>query len=63
MVRNSCREDDSNPNLPSRRPGARSIIRLKTVRSEEDAEEAIDDLRELLELEDLLVQPSLKYFD
>ena len=29
--------------------------RLKTVRSEEDA---IDDLRELLELEDLLVQPT-----
>jgi len=32
--------------------------RLKTVRSEEDADEAIDDLRELLELEDLLVQPT-----
>ena len=32
--------------------------RLKTVRSEEDADEAIDDLRELLELKDLLVQPT-----
>jgi len=33
--------------------------RLKTVSSEEDADEAIGDLRELLELEDLLVQPNL----
>jgi hypothetical protein len=33
--------------------------RLKTVSSQEDADEAIGDLRELLELEDLLVQPNL----
>ena len=32
--------------------------RLTTVGSEEDADEAIGDLRELLELEDLLVAPS-----
>jgi hypothetical protein len=34
--------------------------RLTTVRNEEDAHEVIDDLRELLELEDLLVQPTPK---
>lgn len=33
--------------------------RLKTVANEEDAEEAIGDLRELLELEDLLAQRNL----
>jgi hypothetical protein len=33
--------------------------RLAMVRSEEDADEAIGDLRELLELEDLLVQPNM----
>jgi hypothetical protein len=32
--------------------------RLTTVGSEEDADEAIGDLRELLELEDLLVAPN-----
>ena len=32
--------------------------RLTTVSSEDDADEAIGDLRELLELEDLLVAPS-----
>ena len=32
--------------------------RLTTVGSEEDADEAIGDLRELLELEDLLVTPN-----
>ena len=32
--------------------------RLTTVGSEEEADEAIGDLRELLELEDLLVAPS-----
>jgi len=41
-----------------RPPPWREVHRLKTVRSEEDADEAIDDLRELLELEDLLVQPT-----
>ena len=33
--------------------------RLTTVTSEEDAEEAIGDLRELLDIEDLLIHPSL----
>ena len=33
--------------------------RLTTVRTEEDALEAIGDLRELLDLEDLLIHPSL----
>jgi hypothetical protein len=33
--------------------------RLTTVASEEDAEEAIGDLRELLDVEDLLIHPSL----
>jgi hypothetical protein len=33
--------------------------RLTTVSSEEDAHEAIGDLRELLDLEDLLIHPNL----
>jgi hypothetical protein len=33
--------------------------RLTTVADEEDAEEAIGDLRELLDVEDLLIHPSL----
>jgi hypothetical protein len=33
--------------------------RLTTVGSEEDAHEAVGDLRELLELEDLLIHPNL----
>jgi hypothetical protein len=33
--------------------------RLRAVRSEDEAVEAIDALRELLELEDLLVHPKL----
>jgi hypothetical protein len=33
--------------------------RLATVSSEEEADEAIGDLRELLDLEDLLIHPNL----
>ncbi len=43
-----------------RPPAWRSLYRrLETVRSEDEAREAIGALRELLELEDLLVPPEL----
>jgi hypothetical protein len=42
------------------RPEWREVYdRLRTVAGEEDALEAIGDLRELLELEDLLILPAL----